>query len=41
MKQKGFENIDQTNGFIYMYQMFLIGFVKRQLSEHVVKVISR
>lgn len=35
MKSKGFENIDQQHSFVYMFQMFLICFVKTSLSKEV------
>ena len=41
MKSKGFENIDQQHSFVYMFQMFLICFVKTSLSKEVSQVMSQ
>ena len=41
MKSKGFENIDQQHSYVYMFQMFLICFVKSSLSKEVSQVISQ
>ncbi len=40
MQSKGFANIDPANGFVYMYQMFLILFVRRPLLKEVSRVNS-
>ena len=40
MKSKGFENIDQQHSYVYMFQMFLICFVKSSLSKEVSRVLS-
>ena len=40
LAQKGFANIDQQNGLVFMYQMFMIGFVKKPLMADVTKVTA-
>ena len=38
MQTKGFKNIDPTNGFVYMYQMFLVVFIRQPLLKDVSRV---
>lgn len=41
LKKFGFENIDQANGLVSMYQMFLIVFVKKPYLKDISRVVSR
>jgi len=41
MQTKGFSNIDQTSGCVYMYQMFLVCFIKRPMLKDVSRVNSQ